>query len=144
MPVILNEIEVTHYLKEVFPEISAQWPSLTIEKISDLQGVFALKYDESMLRPGGTISGPTMMALADLAIYGTILGNIGPQALAVTTNLTFDFMNKPPKDDLICKCQILKLGKRLITARAEILSKNNNLLCTHAVGTYSIPPAKSV
>ncbi len=143
MPIILNETEVTNYLKEVFPELSAQWPLLNIEKISDLEGKFTLKIDESMLRPGGTISGPTMMALADLAIYATILGNIGPKALAVTTNLTFDFMNKPPQDDLICKCQILKLGKRLITARAEILSKNSNLLCTHAVGTYSIPPAKS-
>ena len=144
MTILMNELDVESYLGEVFPEIYEQWPSFKIKSFSELKGVFTLAYDKSMLRPGGTISGPTMMTFTDLAIYATILAHIGPESLAVTTNLNFDFINKPPQDDLICKCYILKLGKRLVTARAEISTKSKNKVCTHAIGTYSIPPKLAI
>ena len=95
------------------------------------------------LRPGGTVSGPTMMSLADCAIYATILREIGLVALAVTTSLNFNFLRKPVADkDILGVCKILKLGKTLAVAEVTIYSEGDDRPIAHAVGTYSIPPTK--
>jgi uncharacterized protein (TIGR00369 family) len=98
-----------------------------------------MDYHERHIRPGGTLSGPSMMALADLGLYVVILAHIGPVALAVTTNLAFNFLRKPGQRDLIAECRLLKLGKRLAVGEVSMFSEGSTDLVCHATGTYSIP-----
>lgn len=97
-------------------------------------------YHADQLRPGGTLSGPTMMAVADRATYLVILAAIGPVALAVTTNLNINFLSKPAQRDLIAHARILKLGKRLAVTQVAIHSEGHEPMVAHATVTYSIPP----
>ena len=99
-------------------------------------------YSDDMLRPGGTISGPVMMTLADAAMFGIILANLGPVALAVTTNLSIDFLRKPPPDDVIASARLVKLGKRLAVGDIMITSVKTQELVARASATYSIPSIK--
>jgi len=93
------------------------------------------------LRPGGTVSGPTLFALADVAIYLTILSMIGPKALTVTTNAGMDFMRKPPAGvDLLCDTRLLKLGRVLAVGDALIYAEGDSRPMARASMTYSIPP----
>lgn len=94
------------------------------------------------LRPGGTVSGPTLFSLADFAAYAVILGHIGPQALAVTTNLNINFLNKASPGTLLGHCRILKLGRRLVVTECDITADGSDDLIAHASATYSIPPAR--
>ena len=97
--------------------------------------------DDNHLRPGGTVSGPTQVLVGDIAIYIAILHELGPVALAVTTNLSINFINKPAANaDLIGECKLLKLGKRLVIGEVYIYSVGNAEPVAHVVGTYSIPP----
>ena len=96
-------------------------------------------YHERHIRPGGTISGPAMMSLADLALYVAILAQLGPVALAVTTNLNFNFMRKPAQRDLIAECRLLKLGRTLAVGDVAIRSDGEGEMVCHATGTYAIP-----
>lgn len=101
------------------------------------------KVDTGDLRPGGTVSGPTMMELADCAIYVAILREIGLVALAVTTSLNINFLRKPVADkDILGVCKILKLGKTLAVGEVTIYSEGDDRPIAHSVGTYSIPPTK--
>ena len=93
------------------------------------------------LRPGGTVSGPTMMTAADYALYIAILGEIGIVALAVTTNLSINFLRKPTAaQDIRAVCQLMKVGKALIVGDVWLYSIKLDEPIAHAVGTYSIPP----
>ena len=96
-------------------------------------------YQPQFIRPGGTISGPTMMALADFAMYVGVLASIGPVPLAVTTNLNINFLRKPAARDLIAECRLLKLGKRLAVGEVTIRSDGMDEPVAHATSTYSIP-----
>ena len=96
-----------------------------------------MAYHESQLRPGGTISGPSMMTLADVALYIAVLSAIGPVALAVTTNFSINFLRKPQPGALIVDASLLKLGKRLAVGEARIFSGDE--LVAHVTATYSIP-----
>src|SRR6476660_10503726 len=98
------------------------------------------KFNEKSLRPGGTISGPTMMGLTDFAMYVAVLASIGPVPLAVTTNLNINFLRKPAQKDLIAECRLIKLGKRLAVGEVELRSEGDDALVAHATATYSIPP----
>lgn len=94
------------------------------------------------LRPGGTVSGPTMMALADVALYIAILGEIGIVPLAVTTSLSFNFLRKPQAGrDLVGVCKLLKLGRTLAIGEVSLYSEGDDEPVAHAVGTYAIPKA---
>ena len=93
------------------------------------------------LRPGGTIAGTTMMALADFAPYVAILRAIGWVPLAVTTNLSINFLKKPAPRDLFAEARLIKLGKRLAVADIGIRSEGEDDLVAHATSTYSIPAA---
>jgi len=96
------------------------------------------------LRPGGTVSGPVMMALADVSLYVAILHEIGIVALAVTTSLNINFLRKPSADrDLIGECRLIKVGKALVVGDVHLYSEGDHRPVAHAVGTYSIPPASS-
>ena len=97
-------------------------------------------FDEKMLRPGGTLSGPTMMMLADACMFAVLLTEIGVVKLAVTTNLNIDFLNKPEAKNLYAKGRILKCGKRLAVMAVDLYSEGADKLVAHSTGTYSIPP----
>ena len=98
---------------------------------------------ENELRPGGTVSGPVMMAVADVAIYAAILGEIGIVPLAVTTSFNINFLRKPgAKSDIIGVCRLLKVGRSLVIGEVNLYSEGEDQPVAHAVGTYSIPPAK--
>ena len=99
-----------------------------------------LPYDDNMLRPGGTISGPSMMMLADAAMYAVVLSMIGRVALAVTTNFNINFLRKPAPGDISAEGKIIKLGKRLAVIQVTLFSANDEEPVAHATGTYSIPP----
>src|ERR1700756_2618312 len=100
------------------------------------------RYSDQMLRPGGTISGPTMMALADFAMYVVLLSAIGPVGLAVTTNLNINFLRKgQPGQDVLAAAKLLKLGKRLAVGEVNLLSGSSPDPIAHVTATYSIPTA---
>ena len=101
------------------------------------------KFSEKSLRPGGTISGPTMMAMTDFAMYVAILASVGPVPLAVTTNLNINFLRKPAQRDLIAEVKLIKLGKRLAVGNVSIFSDGEDEMVAHATSTYSIPPPDS-
>lgn len=100
-----------------------------------------LPFDDTHLRPGGTISGPAMMGLADAAMYAVVLSMIGPVELAVTTNFNINFLRKPPQADIIAEGEIIKLGKRLAVLEVTLFTADiEHDPIAHATGTYSIPP----
>lgn len=109
-------------------------------EIGEGTATLMVPYDPKMLRPGGTMSGPTMMMLADACMYGVALSLIGPVKLAVTTNLNINFLRKPEPKDLIAVGSMLKLGKRLAVMAVDLHSEGSDDLVAHATGTYSIPP----
>ena len=114
--------------------------SIESRRVTPLGATMRMAYHASQLRPGGTISGPAMMALADLALYVAILGSIGPVGLAVTTNLSINFLRKPAARAMIADCRLLKLGKRLAVGEVALRSEGEDELVAHVTGTYSIPP----
>jgi uncharacterized protein (TIGR00369 family) len=97
-------------------------------------------YHPEQVRPGGTLSGPTMMALADTTAYALVLAAVGFKPLAVTTNLSINFMRKPAQADLLATATMMKLGKALAVMDVAIQSDGDDRLVAHAVVTYSIPP----
>ncbi|MEN8721111.1 MAG: PaaI family thioesterase [Oceanococcaceae bacterium] len=97
-----------------------------------------MRYAPTQLRPGGTVSGPTMMALADAAMYAAILANAGPELLAVTTDFSIHFLRKPQPGDLEAEARIVKLGKVLVVCTVDIFS--GEIHVAHCSGTYSRPP----
>ena len=99
-----------------------------------------LPFNDSMLRSGGTVSGPTMMALADATMYAVVLGGIGIVKLAVTTSFNINFLHRPSPADLMAEGRLLKLGKRLAVIEVTLHSDGHDEPVAHATGTYSIPP----
>jgi acyl-coenzyme A thioesterase PaaI-like protein len=96
------------------------------------------------LRPGGTVAGTVLMAVADVALYVAILGRIGIVPLTVTTSLTINFLRKPAPDrDILGVCRLLKVGKALAVGEVDLFSEGSEVPVAHAVGTYSIPPAST-
>ena len=96
--------------------------------------------DEQMKRPGNTVSGPTLFAAADTAMYAAILAHAGADALAVTTDTNIHFLRKPPMADVLATARIVKLGKRLVVCTVEIRSAGSDAVVAHATGSYSLPP----
>lgn len=137
---VMNAQEVSAFLDRVFPQIHTGGQAYFIERIEAGGAVVRLSATDIHLRPGGTVSGPAMMALADLAAYVAILAHIGPVALAVTTNLNINFLRKPGPGDLFCTCGLLKLGKRLAVVDCALAGEGEEDYVAHATATYSIPP----
>ena len=99
-----------------------------------------LPYSDLLLRPGGTICGPALMALADITLYGLVLSMIGRVELAVTTDLTVHFLSRPAPADVIAEGRILKLRRRLVVGDVIMHSAGDPRPICHATGTYAIPP----
>ncbi|MBD1545060.1 PaaI family thioesterase [Roseibium aggregatum] len=140
MQPVMSVAEISEFLDREFPQIHAGGRVYAIDAISPGEAVVRLSANEMHLRPGGTVSGPSMMALADLAAYVVILAHIGPVALAVTTNLNINFLRKPEPGDLVATCKLLKLGKRLAVTECGIGGEGEEEYVAHATATYSVPP----
>jgi uncharacterized protein (TIGR00369 family) len=136
----MNVKEMEAFLDREFPQIHVGGRIFTVEAVGWQTARLRCAYHERSIRPGGTISGPTIMALADLALYVAILGAIGPVGLTVTTSLNFNFLRKPAGTDLIADCRLIKLGKRLAIGEVAVRAEGSDDLVAHATGTYSIPP----
>jgi uncharacterized protein (TIGR00369 family) len=133
--------ELETYLHDVFPQVF-RGGDISIERADGASCLLRQRYSEQMLRPGGTVSGPTLMALADFAMYVVLLSAIGPVGLAVTTNLNINFLRKgAPGQDLLAQARILKLGKRLAVGEVNLLSGTSPDPIAHVTSTYSIPNA---
>jgi len=113
---------------------------LAIEHVWHGRALVRQHYAERLTRPGGTISGPAMMALADFAFFVALLGAIGPVAHAVTTNLNINFLRRPKPCDVLADARVLRQGKRLAVLEATIYSEGDDEPVAHATSTYSIPP----
>jgi len=128
--------ELQEFLDAAFP---ADLPYV-VEEVSDRGVRMRLTVDESNVRPGGTVSGPSLMALADCAAWLAVVGQIGPVALAVTTSLHIDFLRKPALVDVVAVGTVLKLGSRLGVVDVALHTVADDELVAKAQVTYSIPP----
>jgi len=140
MPVVMTVNELERFLAAEFPQVFHPASGLSIEAVWDGGGRVRQAYSDGSVRPGGSISGPTMMALADFAMYVAVLAAIGPVPLAVTINLNINFLRKPARCDLVAEARLLKLGKRLAVGEVTIRSDGEDAPVAHVTSTYSIPP----
>jgi uncharacterized protein (TIGR00369 family) len=131
-----SQADLTAFLIAEFPQNRC-----TLEEVDeDGSVVVAHPVGAAELRPGGTVSGPVMMTLADVALYLAILARIGIVPLAVTTNLSINFLRKPRADRrVVARCRLLKLGRALAVGEVYIYSEGEDEPVAHATGTYSIP-----
>ena len=133
-----SKTEIEQFLQQVFPQ---SLEKCQIESVYPCGATLLYRVGVEELRPGGTVSGPTMMTLADFALYVAILGEIGLVGLAVTTNLNINFLRKPSGGkDLRGECKLMKIGKALIVGEVWIYSIDQDEPVAHVTGTYSIPP----
>ncbi|WP_119258741.1 PaaI family thioesterase [Shinella zoogloeoides] len=137
---VMNPEALNRFLETDFPQLHTDGKVFEVVDVSPGSVVMRLMPNERHLRPGGTVSGPTLFALADVGAYCAVLAHIGPVALAVTTSLNINFLRKPKPGPLTCTCRLLKLGKRLAVMEASIFDENADDLVAHATATYSIPP----
>lgn len=110
-----------------------------ITSLTDDEVACVVRYRDDFLRPGGTLSGPTLMTLADTAMYFLVLANIGPQPLAVTSSLQINFLRKPPPADLHATARMLKLGSRLAVGEVHLRGGQPPVLVAQATVTYALP-----
>ena len=135
----MSVTELERFLHAEFPQ-AFRGGDISIESADGATCLLRQRYGEQMLRPGGTISGPTLMALADFAMYVVLLSAIGPIGLAVTTNLNINFLRKgAPGQDVLAAAKLLKLGKRLAVGEVNLLTGTSPDPIAHVTSTYSIP-----
>lgn len=133
--------EMTPYLDEVFPQVKGMFG---IDRLDEDLLVMRLHASDQHLRPGGTVSGPAMFSLADVAAYVATMARIGKEALAVTTNCSIDFMRKPVAGaDVIAQAKVLKLGRSLSVVDVMLYSEGQPDPVARATLTYSIPPKRA-
>jgi acyl-coenzyme A thioesterase PaaI-like protein len=130
--------EIAHFLATEFPQSKCKVVSVEAQAATVRHDV---GFDE--LRPGGTVSGPVLMSVADVALYVAILGEIGIVPLTVTTNLNINFLRKPAANQaILAKARLIKVGRTLVVGEVSLYSEGQSEPVAHAVGTYSVPPAK--
>ena len=130
-----NKADIAQFLMREFPQSKS-----VVDAVGDRMATVRHPIGEAELRPGGTVSGPVMMTVADVALYVAILGEIGIVPLAVTTSLNINFLRKPSAERrVVGVCRLLKLGKRLAVGEVTLYSEGDDEPVAHAVGTYSIP-----
>jgi uncharacterized protein (TIGR00369 family) len=132
--------ELNAFLPRAFQQVAEEFH---VEALSETGLTVRLRVSDKHLRPGGTISGPSMFGLADVSAYLATLAKIGPKALAVTTNCAIDFMRKPAPKDLIAEARLLKLGRQLSVTDVLLFSEGDDRPVARASLTYALPPAGS-
>lgn len=130
---------ISAFLQREFPQTSC-----TVLEVGPLSATVRQAVGHAELRPGGTVSGPVLMTVADVALYVAILNEIGIVPLAVTTGLSINFLRKPSADAaIIGVCRLMKVGRTLITGEVSLYSEGTDAMVAHAVGTYAIPPQQA-
>ncbi len=133
-----NKAEIQAFLLAEFPQ-----SKVVVESVGSGAATVKHPVGQAELRPGGTVAGPVMMTVADVALYVAILGEIGIVPLTVTTNLNINFLRKPAATAAIVGvCKLIKLGKSLAVGEVALYSEGSSDMVAHVVGTYSIPRAR--
>ena len=140
---LLDAAEVNALLARVFPQLNEQSTSYHAVEVFAGGCIVRLDATDRHLRPGGTVSGASLFALADIGGYVCVLSHAGPDALSVTTNLNINFMRKAEPGPIDGHCRILKLGRSLMVFDIDMVAGPQRLTVAHAVGTYSIPPKRN-
>ena len=139
---VLTAGEINLLLAQVYPELNTQLGSYEAVDVFPGGCIVRLNADERHLRPGGTVSGPSLFTLADIGGYVCVLSHAGPDALSVTTNININFVRKAEIGPIDGHCRILKLGKNLMVFDIDIVAGPDRQTVAHATGTYSIPPKR--
>lgn len=127
--------DITRFMAEVFPN-----SRFTIVEAKEKAATIRRRVTQNDIRPGGTVSGPTLMATADVALYVAIHATIGITPLAVTSSLNINFLRKPAADkDILAVCKLLKVGRTLAVGEVSLYSQGVDEPVAHVVGTYAIP-----
>ncbi|HAO31392.1 MAG TPA: PaaI family thioesterase [Candidatus Competibacter sp.] len=135
---MVTKEQIVEFLAAEFPQTKC-----LVEQVGERSSVIRHKITVEELRPGGTVAGPVLMTVADVALYVALFRKIGIVPLAVTTNLTVNFLRKPTPDrDILGVCKLIKVGKTLAVGEVLLYSEGNEEPVAHAVGTYSIPAAR--
>jgi len=138
MQPVMSADEVSAFWAEHFPQVAAD-TSYAILTVGPGEATLRLTPGDSHLRPGGTVSGPTLFALVDLAAYAVLLARVGPEPLILTTNVSINYLRRPPLAPLTARSRILKLGKRLAVVETAIGPEGGDDVVAQATGTYSLP-----
>ncbi|TKT69082.1 PaaI family thioesterase [Aquamicrobium sp. LC103] len=141
---VMTAAEVNDLLKKVYPQLNEDFSDYTAVEVFPGGCTVRLNAGERHLRPGNTVSGPSLFTLADIGGYVCVLSHAGPDALSVTTNLNINFMRKAEPGPIDGHCRILKLGRSLMVFDIEMVAGPEKLTVAHATGTYSIPPKRSI
>jgi acyl-coenzyme A thioesterase PaaI-like protein len=133
-----TKTDIIDFLAREFPQNQC-----VVEEVGECSATVSHPVGPAQLRPGGTVSGPLLMAVADVALYVAILATIGLVPLAVTTSLNINFLHKPsPRNPIVGVCKLIKVGRILVIGEVALYSDRNEQMVAHAVGTYSIPPKR--
>lgn len=142
VPALLDATQVTRLVDAHFPQVQEGNGRVSIERIDAEQAVVRMAFDDRLIRPGGTVSGPAMFKLADFGVYVAILARLGEAGLqAVTTSMTMNFLSRPRPADLIARIRVLKIGRRLAVCEVSLFSEGADDIIAHATSTYAIPPS---
>jgi uncharacterized protein (TIGR00369 family) len=138
MELVMDREALTAFLARDFGQVAADF---TVERADAAGLCLRLRVEERHLRPGGTVSGPAMFGLADVAVYLAVLSRVGPVALAVTTGCSMDFLRKPEAGrDVLAEVRLLKLGRSLAVGDALLFSEGVVEPVARGTFTYSLPP----
>ncbi|HEY6319159.1 MAG TPA: PaaI family thioesterase [Acidimicrobiia bacterium] len=132
----LNARQVTEYLDEVWPGVTS---SMTIEEVGGRRARVRTRVGDNGLRPGGIVSGPVLMSLADSAVWAAIIGVLRDAAMAVTVSLTIHFLRPAPPGDVVAEAQLHKVGRRLATGDVLLYAEGQDEPVAHATVTYALP-----
>ena len=136
----MNAARINEILKEVYPQLNDQFTAYEAVDVFPGGCIVRLNADHRHLRPGETVSGPSLFTLADIGGYVCVLSHAGPDALSVTTNININFVRKAEAGPVDAHCRILKLGRSLMVYDCEMTQRG--AIIAHATGTYSIPPKR--
>ena len=140
-PGIMSITQIERLIDEQFPQVHLGGRVFFVEEAGDKCARMRMKAHEKNLRPGRTLSGPSMFQLADLALYVAILATLGEAAVqSVTTNLNINFLSRPGQGDLIAEVGLVKTGKKLVIGEVELYSDGAPAMVAHAIATYAMPP----
>ncbi|MDW7747035.1 PaaI family thioesterase [Halomonas sp.] len=132
---VMTAAAIEDFLDEIFPQRTG-----TIEGVDEMRATMSLAIEDEHLRPGASVSGPTLMGLADVCLYVAILAQIGPEPMAVTSDLHCRFLRRPRGDrDIIANARILKLGRRLAVGEVQLFSDGDERPMALVTATYALP-----